>query len=146
MATAFWTRRCRRWTAIWLSTANWKDEAAKDKKYRLAGHFQESHGPSVTAELLGFLGSRNVLPAYGFPTDVVELRTGHIPSIPGGAKIELQRDLRVAIAEYAPGGEVVAAKHIWTSGGLYRMPGRDWQTFHYAVCPQCGRFHRSRRP
>ncbi|MGC8782335.1 MAG: DUF1998 domain-containing protein, partial [Anaerolineae bacterium] len=39
--------------------------------------------------------------------------------------------------------EVVAAKRIWTSRGLYRMPGRDWQTIHYAVCPECGRFHRS---
>ena len=29
-------------------------------------------------ELLGFLGSRNVLPKYGFPTDVVELRTNHL--------------------------------------------------------------------
>ena len=126
--------------------AQLEDEAAKDKKYPLAGHFQNVARTVRRRELLGFLGSRNVLPAYGFPTDVVELRTGHIPSIPEAAKIELQRDLRVAIAEYAPGGEVVAAKHIWTSGGLYRMPGRDWQTFHYAVCPQCGRFHRSLTP
>ena len=118
-------------------------EAVSNKNYRLAEHFQRVATTVRHRELLGFLGSRNVLPAYGFPTDVVELRTGHIPSIPEAHRIELQRDLRVAIAEYAPGGEVVAAKRIWTSGGLYRMPGRDWQTFNYAVCPSCGRFHRS---
>jgi len=117
-----------------------------EKGLKRALHFLQVAATVRRRELLGFLGSRNVLPAYGFPTDVVELRTGHIPSIEAAAKIELQRDLRVAISEYAPGGEVVAAKHIWTGGGLYRMPGRDWRTFHYAVCPQCGRFHRSPAP
>ena len=93
-------------------------------------------------DLLGFLGSRNVLPKYGFPTDVVELRTDHLP-VPEAARVELQRDLRIAISEYAPGGEVVAAKQVWVSGGLNKLPNRDWPTYHYAVCPTCGRFHRS---
>ncbi len=101
-------------------------------------------------DLLGFLGSRNVLPKYGFPTDVVELRTHHLALRVAGS-IELQRDLRIAISEYAPGGEVVAAKHIWVSGGLYKRSREEshrqsephWPTYHYAVCPHCGRFHRS---
>ena len=40
----------------------------------------------------------------------------------------------------------MAAKHIWTSGGLNTRLRRSWPTFYYAVCPQCGRFHRSRAP
>lgn len=123
--------------------AGLEDEAVRNRRYGQAEHFQRMAKTVRDRELLGFLGSRNVLPAYGFPSDVVELRTGHIPSIPEAHKVELQRDLRMAIGEYAPGGEVVAAKRIWTSGGLYRMPGRDWQTIHYAVCPECNRFHRS---
>jgi len=55
--------------------------------------------------------------------------------------VQLQRDLRMAIAEYAPGGQVVAAKRVWTSGGIYKQPGQDWEIIHYAVCPQCGRYH-----
>jgi ATP-dependent helicase YprA (DUF1998 family) len=122
--------------------AELEQEAVRQRRYSQAEHFQRVAKTVRDRELLGFLGSRNVLPAYGFPSDVVELRTGHIPSIPEAHRIELQRDLKIAIAEYAPGGEVVAAKRIWTSGGLYRMPGRDWQVIYYAVCPECGRFHR----
>jgi hypothetical protein len=60
--------------------------------------------------LLGFLGSRNVLPKYGFPTDVVELRTNHLASTPEALKIELSRDLRIAISEFAPGSEKLLRK------------------------------------
>jgi hypothetical protein len=63
-------------------------------------------------ELLGFLGSRNVLPKYGFPTDVVEMRTNHLAATPEALKIDLSRDLRMAISEFAPGSEVIAAKRV----------------------------------
>ena len=119
-----------------------EEEAAARREYRVSEHYKRVSATVRGRELLGFLGSRNVLPKYGFPTDVVELRTAHVLS-PEAALVELQRDLRMAIAEYAPGGQVVAAKQVWTSGGIYRQPGRDWQTFYYAVCPECGRYHRS---
>ena len=121
------------------------DEAAAERTRAGLGkamHFQGVIQTVQRRNLLGFLGSRNVLPKYGFPADVVELRTNHLPVEEAG-RIELQRDLRIAISEYAPGGEVVAAKYIWTSGGLNKRPDREWPTFHYAVCPECGRFHRS---
>ena len=122
-----------------------EEEAVKERNYRRGEHFQRVARTVRGRHLLGFLGSRNVLPKYGFPTDVVELRTNHLP-VPESRRIELQRDLRIAISEYAPGGEVVAAKHIWVSGGINKPPNRDWQTYHYAVCPKCGRFHRSLTP
>ena len=92
-------------------------------------------------ELLGYLGSRNVLPKYGFPTDVVEFRTNHLGSTPEALKIELDRDLRMAISEFAPGGQVIAAKKVWTSGGLHIHPRRTWPTFKYAICKNCKKFH-----
>ena len=92
-------------------------------------------------ELLGFLGGRNVLPKYGFPTDVVDLRTAHLAATPEAQKIDLSRDLRMAISEFAPGSEVVAAKKIWTSVGLGVHPRRSWETYKYAICNQCGKFH-----
>ena len=51
--------------------------------------------------LINFLASRNVLPRYGFPVDVVELnlRLNHYHK---GDDVELQRDLRLAVSEYAP--------------------------------------------
>lgn len=91
--------------------------------------------------LLGFLGARNVLPKYGFPTDVVELKTSHLTSIPEASKVQLERDLRMAISEFAPGGEVIAAKRIWKSQGVRLLPNKEWEEIHYAVCSQCKRFH-----
>lgn len=117
-----------------------EQEAAARRDYREAARLAEVARTVRGRELLGFLGSRNVLPKYGFPTDVVELRVAHVPDREA-ARVELQRDLRVAIAEYAPGGQVVAAKRIWTSAGVYRLPGREWQIKEYAVCPRCGRYH-----
>lgn len=119
-----------------------EEQAAAERNYQHSAHFQRVAQTVRRRDLLGFLGSRNVLPKYGFPTDVVELRTNHLPT-PQAGRVELQRDLRIAISEYAPGGEVVAAKHIWTSGGLNRRSDRDWPTYYYAVCPDCGRFHHS---
>lgn len=111
-------------------------------KYKLAEYFQQVANTIRGRHLLGFLGSRNVLPKYGFPTDVVELRTSHLPT-PEAKKVELQRDLKIAISEYAPGGQVVAAGKVWTSGGIHRQPNRDWPVHYYAVCPQCSHFHHS---
>ncbi|MBN1247674.1 MAG: DEAD/DEAH box helicase [Anaerolineae bacterium] len=113
--------------------------------YDRAKHYQGIISTIQRRSLLGFLGSRNVLPKYGFPTDVVDLRTEYV-EIPEARRVELQRDLRMAVSEYAPGGEVVAAKHVWVSGGIYKQSGREWPTFNYAVCPECGRFHRSIEP
>jgi hypothetical protein len=84
--------------------AELEQDAVRNRRYGQAEHFQRVARTVRDRELLGFLGSHNVLPAYGFPSDVVELRTGHIPSIPEARQIELQRDLKMAIAEYAPGG------------------------------------------
>ncbi len=121
-----------------------EQEAVKERNYRRGEHFRRVACTMRGRHLLGFLGSRNVLPKYGFPTDVVEMKTNHLP-VAVAQRIELQRDLRIAIAEYAPGGEVVAAKHIWVSGGLNKRLDREWPTYFYAVCPECGRFHRSVR-
>lgn len=117
-------------------------EAVKDRKYWLAENFRKVAKTIEGRALLGFLGSRNVLPKYGFPTDVVELRTT-FSQAPEANNIELTRDLQIAIAEYAPGAQVVAAKRVWTSGGIYMRPGHEWVKYTYAICPQCRRFNES---
>lgn len=119
-----------------------EEEAGNERNYSLAQHYQHVARTIRGRSLLGFLASRNLLPKYGFPTDVVELKTDHLPQ-PEASKIQLERDLRIAIAEYAPGAEVVAAKMIWASGGLYKQPKKDWPIYQYAICPTCKRFIRS---
>jgi hypothetical protein len=119
-------------------------QAADKKEFRRAEHFQQVIRTVRSRSLLGFLGSRSILPKYGFPTDVVELRTNHL-EYPEAQRVELQRDLRIAISEYAPGGEVVAAKRIWVSGGINRPPNRMWDERFYVVCPTCRRFQSSQK-
>ena len=47
----------------------------------------------------------------------------------------LQRDLEVAISEFAPSSELVANKLVWRSYGLKRVAEREWERWWYAYCP-----------
>jgi hypothetical protein len=120
-----------------------ENKAAHDKKYRLAERYSRVQNQVRSRNLLGYLGSHNVLPKYGFPTDVVELKTNHLQSIYQASRVELDRDLKIAISEFAPGSEVVAAKVVWTSRGIRKLHNREWQSYNYAVCRECKRFHYS---
>ena len=86
--------------------------------------------------LLNYLSSKNALPRYGFPVDVVTLETKN--NHHATDDICLQRDLKIAISEYAPDGEVVAGGEVWTSRYLERIPGKEWPSYWYANCPACG--------
>ena len=79
---------------------------------------------------LTFLSRQAVIPKYGFPVDVVELDTP--PSSQSEASmVSLQRDLSQAIAEYAPGGKVVANKKEWESYGVKMVPGKALRVMRY---------------
>ncbi len=92
-------------------------------------------------DLLDFLATNNVIPKYGFPVDVVELTLySHVPE---AKKIQLERDLRIAISEFAPTSQVVAKKYIWESAGLKVVKERAWPKYWYAVCPKCRRYIQS---
>ncbi len=120
--------------------AQMEEEAAKSKKYQQASYLEKVQNQIRGRQLLGFLATRNVLPKYGFPTDVVELKTDHLQTVEQSRQVELARDLKMAITEFAPGSEVVAAKKIWTSRGLRLMPNKQWVPYAYVVCGNCDRF------
>ncbi len=77
---------------------------------------------------LNFLSHKAVIPKYGFPVDVVEFDTR---STDKNRSVVLQRDLSQAIAEYAPGGKIVANKLEWESRGIKIVPGKALPTKHY---------------
>lgn len=88
-------------------------------------------------KLISFLAQRVVLPKYGFPVDVRELdvwRSGDSAA----SQIELSRDLRTAIVEYAPDSQVVANKKLWTGKGLNVPPGRQLLNRCFIRCKDCG--------
>ncbi|WP_322795211.1 helicase-related protein, partial [Tepidiforma sp.] len=103
-----------------------------------ADHYRNILNTLRSRYLLGYLASYTVLPKYGFPVDIVPLQTEHLE---GGNRIELERDLRIAMAEFAPGSGVVAAGELWVSEGARRFPDRALPEELYAVCGRCRRFY-----
>ena len=86
--------------------------------------------------VISFLSRNNILPKYGFPVDSVELTIASDKdnkTLP----IELSRDLGMAISEYAPGCEVVAAGHLIRSRYIKRVPSKSWRQYDYGSCDSC---------
>jgi len=92
-------------------------------------------------QIMDFLASRNVLPKYGFPVDVVSLRVQSTDE--WAQRIELDRDLKLALGEYAPGCTLVANGMVITSYALEKISGKAWPEYVFAICNSCGKFYRS---
>ena len=90
------------------------------------------------SDVISVLAKRGFLPRYAFPLDVVTLETEKT-RWSNDSDVELSRDRGIAIAEFAPGAQVIARKKVFTSAGLYIMskidrPERQW----YSECRSCG--------
>ncbi len=93
-----------------------------------------------TKDIIGYLATRGVIPKYGFPVDVVPFLLVHHGS--EAQELELQRDLKIAIGEYAPESQIVANGRLWSSYAIKRIPRREWRKFKYSICRSCGCFQR----
>lgn len=86
-------------------------------------------------ELIEFLVRNNILPKYGFPVDTVELHQGI--SNTQDNRLQMVRDLQLAISEYAPDAEVVADGKLYTSRYIRKLPqstGQDWKEVYIGEC------------
>lgn len=114
-------------------------DAAAAQKFGLAERLKKTLETIKKRQLIGFLANRNILPKYGFPVDTVDLSTLHCAE-PIGARLQLERNLALAIYEYAPGNQIVAGGKVWTSRGVRKVPGREVVRRQYRICQQCKRF------
>lgn len=92
--------------------------------------------------LIDFLSRRGVIPTYSFPVDSIrlEILTGgenRRSAGWGSGDLQLERDARVGIVEYAPGAEVVANGRIWISRGIGYHPRHFMAERYYKACPVC---------
>lgn len=87
-------------------------------------------------EILSFLSRKNVLPKYGFPVDTVEM-TIIDKSNKNKLGLQLQRDLSMAISEYAPDSQIVANGNLITSRYIRKIPNMSWKQFDYIWCDCC---------
>ncbi len=89
-------------------------------------------------DLLSALITRGILPRYAFPVDLVALWTREPNRFNRGD--EVQRDLQIALSEYAPEAEVVIDGWKYRSAGLYtpfeRSPSYEPDVWFYE-CPDC---------
>ena len=79
-----------------------------------------------------------VIPKYGFPVDVVDLKVydsnGYLND-----DYSLSRDLKIAISEYAPDSEVIVNKQKITSKYISLPHIGEFTKNYYCVCPICNK-------
>ena len=112
-----------------------KIEEAADIKRKLAAHRRSKGDGRGKNELIEFLVRNNVLPKYGFPVDTVEL----YQNINAGSdrKLQMVRDLQLAVSEYAPDSQIVADGKMYTSRYIRRLPSETGQVWENAYIAQC---------
>ncbi|MEW6624995.1 MAG: DEAD/DEAH box helicase [Bacillota bacterium] len=110
---------------------------------RNADHINRLITTLKSKNLIDYLSTRNVIPKYGFPVDVVELQLSHHGE--EAKMLQLERDLRIALSEYAPSSQIVAGGKLWTSRYLKRIPRKEWESYRYSICDNCNSYYRGSR-
>ena len=120
----------------WKALEKAEEEASQNKNHRGAGIFASQLKTLKRRSLLGKLGTYGLMPKYGFPTEVVELKVRSSSREAG--QVELARDMKLALSEFAPGNQIVANKKVWTSKGIVLPTGeRKLHQFKYWNCKEC---------
>lgn len=90
--------------------------------------------------IIAFLSRNNIIPRYGFPVDCVELKTRQNNDYTKGP-LRLQRDMKIAVSEYAPGSQIIADGMLYTSRYITRPANNnhDWRMYDFGYCenPEC---------
>jgi len=117
-------------------------ESGDRREYKRAEWAQKRANTIAAEDVLSFLSRKAVIPKYGFPVDVVELDTQRTKQNHEAFEVLLQRDLSIAISEFAPTSKLIANKKVWTSYGLKRVAEKEWDRWWYARCTIHNRFER----
>lgn len=112
-----------------ISVETFQNEASSKQDFKSADWAKRRLNSIRGLNVLNFLSQKTVIPKYGFPVDVVELDTSSDSSSVG-----LDRDLSIAISEFAPGSQLIANKKLWTSYGLKKVRDKELETKNYFRC------------
>lgn len=123
----------------WNALQRAEETASQQKNHKSAELFLRQLNTLKKRSLLGKLGTYGLMPKYGFPTEIVELKL-HSSSKESG-EIELDRDMKLALSEFAPGNQVIAGGKVWMSQAVVLPSGdRKLHEFSYWHCDVCGFF------
>ena len=114
-------------------------EARDADNDRAASRFANQAFRLANQPLVNYLSKHGVIPSYTFPVDNIELEVldNSWSGFSGSSNVELNRDARYGIVEYAPGAEVIANGRRWISRGIERNPRDFTPTMHYKICGNC---------
>jgi hypothetical protein len=120
-------------------------EAKGADKLDVALRLQRNRDRYLDQFLVDLFVRAGLIPTYSFPVDEVRLEVLSRPEQRGKERafqarsddLDLTRDAAYAIAEYAPGSEVVAGGRVWTSTGIARYSGEFEEERPYRLCRAC---------
>lgn len=115
------------------SVKNLERTSASREDYGKAGWAKRRAETIASEDALSFLSRKAIIPKYGFPVDVVELDHHRTQQTSESLEVLLQRDLSIAIAEFAPTSKLVANKKEWTSYGIKRVAEKEWERWYYCL-------------
>ena len=128
----------------WVLLQQRREQYREENSDTRAAAMQREQEKLLNQFLVDGLSRASVIPTYSFPVhscrlEIVTERRGRSASFgsPNDA-IQLDRSATLAITEYAPGAEVVAAGRIWESAGIIRYPKDFMPDQHYRHCGGCG--------
>ena len=122
------------------------NETVDDFEQSIAEHYNKREGVKgertewqlklyKNKQMIEFLTRGNILPRYGFPVDTAELSIANKED--KMEDLQLVRDLKLAISEYAPGESVVANNKMYTSRYLRKSFVNGGMEFHRSYVNQC---------
>lgn len=120
---------------------NLREEAANPPSgtkpdYKKASEYQKQIDRIKNTNILKLLSTQGVIPRYGFPVDVVNLDVYTHDGCKDNS-LDLNRDLKIAISEYAPESEVIVNGKKYTSRYIGIPHAHELPKYNYVQCPEC---------
>lgn len=126
----------------WRTLQDRRDRAREEHKDRVAAAMLDQQEKLLAQFLVNALSRAALIPTYSFPVHSCRLEVTQEYGAASrfgrnDAGVQLDRDAALAIAEYAPGAEVIADGRIWVSAGVIRYPKDFMPRRYYASCQSC---------
>lgn len=111
------------------------EKFATNKAFDKADSYTKMLNRYRSKQMIDFLVRNNILPKYGFPIDTVELEI--VRDSKQKHELQLQRDLKMAISEYAPGEKVIANNKMYTSRYIKKSFFHNKMSFYSSYVCKC---------
>lgn len=112
-----------------------KKYAAAEEKFQEANYYVTQIDNLHKERVIDSLSKYCVIPKYGFPVDVVELQIYKEGVLDN--RYDLNRDLKIALSEYAPDSEVIVDGKKYTSKYISLPKVSQFTHHYYCTCSKC---------